>query len=39
MYENLERNKNYSFIGIELNAEYYNIAKARIDYIKNKLGE
>lgn len=36
MYENLERNKNYSFIGIEMNKEYIEIAKARIEYAKNK---
>jgi site-specific DNA-methyltransferase (adenine-specific) len=31
-YENKERNKDYKFIGIELNKEYCDIAKARIDY-------
>ena len=30
MYENLERNKNYSFIGIEKEQEYFEIAKNRI---------
>ena len=30
MYENKERNVDYSFIGIELNQEYFNIAKERI---------
>lgn len=35
MYENKERNKNYSFIGIEMNKEYCEIAEARINYIKN----
>lgn len=30
MYENNERNANYSFIGIELNPEYCKIAEARI---------
>lgn len=34
MYENIERNKNYSFIGIEKEQEYYEIAKARINYFK-----
>ena len=34
MYENLERNANYSFIGIEKEKEYYEIAKARINNIK-----
>ena len=37
MYENLERQANYSFIGIELNKEYIDIAKARIEYVKNKI--
>lgn len=32
MYENLERDSNYKFIGIEMNEEYINIAKQRIDY-------
>ena len=30
MYENNERNSNYSFIGIELNPDYCKIAEARI---------
>jgi site-specific DNA-methyltransferase (adenine-specific) len=38
MYENLERNKNYSFIGIEKEQEYYEIAKARIKYAEDKIG-
>lgn len=33
MYENKERNKNYKFIGIELEPEYLNISKARLDFI------
>lgn len=33
MYENKERNKNYTYIGIELTEEYLPIAKARIDYV------
>ena len=33
IYENRERNKNYDFIGIEKEEEYYNIAKARIENI------
>ena len=33
MYENNEKNKNYKYIGIELNEEYLQIAKARIDYV------
>ena len=37
-YENFDRNANYKFIGIELNAEYMDIAKARIDYVvKNPI--
>lgn len=31
-YENNDRNADYSFIGVELNDDYLNIAKARIDY-------
>lgn len=31
-YENFDRNADYKFIGIELNADYLNIAEARIDY-------
>ena len=37
MYENLERQANYSFIGIELDEEYMDIARARIEYVKNKI--
>lgn len=33
IYENRERNKNYDFIGIEKEEEYYKIAKARIENI------
>jgi len=36
MYENLERNKNYKYIGIELTEEYLPIAKARIEYVCNQ---
>lgn len=39
-YENNDRDVNYTFIGVELNEEYYNIAKARIEYAitdKSKL--
>ena len=32
-YENLERNADYTFIGIEKETEYCNIAKARIEYV------
>ena len=37
MYENLERNKDYKFIGIEQSEEYCNIARARIEYVINKF--
>lgn len=37
MYENKERKKNYSFIGIEKDEEYFKIAKARINYAKYLL--
>ena len=37
-YENLERNVNYKFIGIEKEKEYCDIAEARINYVKNKMG-
>ena len=33
MYENKERDKNYKYIGIELEPEYLNISKARLDFI------
>ena len=36
MYENLERNKNYKYIGIELTEEYLPISKARIEYVCNQ---
>lgn len=36
MYENKERDANYNFIGFELNEEYCNIAKSRIEYVQNK---
>lgn len=35
MYENKEKNKNYKYIGIELNEEYLSISKARIEYVCN----
>ena len=35
MYENKERNKNYSYIGIELMEEYLPISKARIEDVSN----
>lgn len=35
MYENNERQANYSFIGIEKEKEYCNIARARIEWAKN----
>ena len=31
--ENKERNKNYKFIGIEMNKEYCKIAEARMKYV------
>lgn len=34
MYENKERNTGYSFIGIEKQSDYCEIAKARIDYAR-----
>ena len=36
-YENKERNANYSFIGIELNEEYCDIAEARITYATKRV--
>lgn len=33
MYENKDRNKGYRYIGIEMNEEYLEISKARIDYV------
>jgi len=36
MYENLERGKNYKYIGIELTSEYLPIAQARIEYVCNQ---
>jgi len=35
MYENMDRNADYKFVGIELTDEYLPIAKARIDYVVN----
>ena len=37
MYENAERNANYKFVGIEKETEYFDIAKARIDYVIKKF--
>lgn len=39
MYENKDRNKNYKYIWIELTEEYLPIAKARIEYVINKVEE
>ena len=36
MFENRERNANYKYIGIELDAEYCKISESRIDYALNK---
>ena len=36
MYENKERQANYTFIGIEKEKEYCDIAEARIKYVNNK---
>lgn len=36
MYENLENDKNYKYIGIELSKDYLEISKARIDYVLKK---
>lgn len=35
-FENRERNANYKYIGIELDPEYCEISKARIDYALHK---
>ena len=35
-YENIERNADYKFIGIEMEKEYCKIAEARIKYVLNK---
>ena len=37
MYENNEKDKNYTFIGIELEKEYYEIANARISYANGDI--
>lgn len=39
MYENKDRNKWYKYIWIELTEEYLPIAKARIEYVINKVEE
>ena len=39
MYENKDRHKNYKYIWIELTDEYLPIAKARIEYVINKVEE
>lgn len=36
MYENKERNKGYRYVGIELNEEYLDISKARIEYVTSE---
>ena len=36
-FENRERDKDYKYIGIELDKEYCEISKARIDYALNKF--
>lgn len=33
MWENRDRNKGYKYIGVEMNEEYLEISKARIDYV------
>ena len=37
MYENKEKAKGYKYIGIELDREYLEISKARIDYVIRKI--
>lgn len=39
MYENIERNANYYYIGVEMTEEYLPVAKARIEYVltQNKI--
>lgn len=37
MYENNEKDKNYKFIGIELDPEYFEIANARISYANGDI--
>ena len=39
MYENKDRNKGYTYIGIELSEEYLGISKARIDFARGKKEE
>ena len=39
MYENVERDKNYSYIGIELTEEYLPISQARIEYASSQEKE
>lgn len=34
-YENKDRDADYSFIGIELQPDYFEIAKARIEFAEN----
>ena len=36
MFENRERNANYTYVGIELDPEYCQISEARIDYALNQ---
>lgn len=37
LYENLDRDKDYKYIGIELEREYCEISSARLDYVENLL--
>ena len=39
MYENLERNKYYKYIGIDITEDYLPISKARIEYVNNLIIE
>ena len=39
MYENIDNNKDYKYIGIELTEEYLPIAKARIDFVISSQDE
>ncbi len=39
MYENLDRNADYTFIGIEKEKEYCDIARARINYVAKKIDD
>lgn len=37
LYENLDRDKDYKYIGIELEREYCDISSARLDYVEELL--